>query len=225
MNAYELKDKLNEFYPFCVIDEIAKSGYVDNSGVIVEGESDKICFTLDLTDGAIDYALEKGCALIVTHHPVIFTSVKSVKGVLARAIKNGIGIISMHLPADYAPKGVDYYLAEALGAKNAEVLEKMKNGSAYGRLFEIERSTLSDFAEMVYEKLSCVNLSVFGENKSLKKVASLSLTRGEMPTQYKALFPRLFVSIFLTIHSSSRMIVRIPGANLTILTLLESLLK
>lgn len=172
MNAYELKDKLNEFYPFCVIDEIAKSGYVDNSGVIVEGESDKICFTLDLTDGAIDYALEKGCTLIVTHHPVIFTSVKSVKGVLARAIKNGIGIISMHLPADYAPKGVDYYLAEALGAKNAEVLEKMENGSAYGRLFDIEQSTLSDFAEMVYKKLSCVNLSVFGENKSLKKVAS-----------------------------------------------------
>lgn len=172
MNAYELKDKLNEYYPFSTVDEIAKSGYVDNSGVICEGESDKICFTLDLTDNALDYAIKNGCFLMVTHHPVIFTSVRSVKGALARAIKNGVGIVSVHLPADYAPKGVDYYLAETLGAKNAKVLEKLENGSAYGRLFEIERSTLSAFAESVYKKLGCVNLSVFGESDEIKKVVS-----------------------------------------------------
>lgn len=172
MNAYELKNKLNEYYPFSTVDEIAKSGYVDNSGVICEGESDKICFTLDLTDKALDYAIKNGCFLMVTHHPVIFTSVRSVKGVLARAIKNGVGIVSMHLPADYAPKGVDYYLAEVLGGKTAKTLENLENGSAYGRLFEIEKTTLSAFAESVYKKLGCVNLSVFGESNAIKKIAS-----------------------------------------------------
>lgn len=172
MNAYELKDKLNEYYPFSIIDEIAKSGYVDNSGVICEGESDKILFTLDLTDNAINYALENSCRLIVTHHPAIFSPIRSVKSVVARAVKENIGVVSLHLPADYAPKGVDYYLAKSLGAENEKVLEVHANNLGYGREFSVPQTTLSDLAEKVYKNLSCVNLSVFGNSNCIRKVAT-----------------------------------------------------
>lgn len=172
MNAYELKDKLNEYYPFSIIDDIAKSGYLDNSGVVCEGESDKILFTLDLTDNAIDYALENSCRLIVTHHPAIFSPIASVKGVVARAIKENIGVVSAHLPTDYAPKGVDYYLAKCLGAENEKILEVHDNNTGYGREFSVPQTTLSDFAEKVYKSLSCINLSVFGNSSRIRKVAT-----------------------------------------------------
>ena len=67
------------------------------------------------------------------------------------------------------------------------------------------------------DKIASAGFTICISSRSVKKIASLSFTRGDIPTQCKALFPRLFVSIFLTIHSSSRMMVLIPGAKSTIL--------
>ncbi len=171
MNAYELKDKLNSLIPFSISEKLINLGYYDNSGVICQGEGDKIVFTLDLTKGAIDFATENGCGLIVTHHPAIFTPIKSVSGLIADAIKKGIGVVSCHLNADFANCGVDYYLAKGLGAQNEQVLEKYDFGG-YGRLFEFNGS-LEDFVQKVKKVLGAKNLSVFGKtDKTTCKVAT-----------------------------------------------------
>ncbi len=170
MNAYELKEKLNKITPFSISQKLIEKGYYDNSGVICDGEGDKILFTLDLTQGAICYAKEKGCGLIVTHHPAIFAPIKSVTGEVALAIKNGIGVVSCHLNADFAENGVDYYLAKALGAKNETILEKYDFGS-YGRLFEVN-CTLTEFVLRVKENLGAKNVAVFGKDIAVKKVAT-----------------------------------------------------
>lgn len=170
MNAYELKDKLNEIIPFSISEKLIEKGYYDNSGIICDGEGDKILFTLDLTFNAVNKAKELGCGLIVTHHPAIFSPIKSVEGALKEAIKNGIGVISAHLNADFATFGVDYYLAKALGEKDGEILEKYDFGG-YGRLFEINIS-LEEFLLKVKQELKAKNIFVFGQNKQIKKVAT-----------------------------------------------------
>src|SRR5690554_830555 len=53
-------------------------------------------------------------------------------------------------------------------------------------------------------------------SKSVRNIALRSFTRGETPTQCRLCLSRLFLSTFLTIHSSSRMITRIPGEYSTI---------
>ncbi len=156
--------------PFSISQRLIEMGYYDNSGVICDGEGDKILFTLDLTENAIGWAKEKGCGLIVTHHPAIFAPIKSVTGAVASAVKNGIGVISCHLNADFAEKGVDYYLAKGLGAENERILERYEFGG-YGRLFEVN-ATLDELVQRVKSRLSAKNVSVFGSCKNIKRVAT-----------------------------------------------------
>ena len=170
MNAYELKDKLNQITPFSISERLIEKGYYDNSGVICDGEGDKILFTLDLTHKAVKEANKLGCKLIVTHHPAIFSPIKKVEGALAEAIKSGIGVISAHLNADFASEGVDYHLAKALGASQPIILENYDFGG-YGRLFSLD-TTIEEFILKIKEQLNAKNICVFGTNKKINKVAT-----------------------------------------------------
>ena len=53
---------------------------------------------LDLTDAALDCAVQNGSSLIVTHHPLIFRPVRAVEAdsLLCRAIRSGIAVLSLH---------------------------------------------------------------------------------------------------------------------------------
>lgn len=122
MNYKEVFAALEKYAPLKLSDELVKAenGY-DNSGIILanDGEIKNIAFALDLTVGAVEFAKEKNCNLIVTHHPAIYRPVKSLgeNSPLRLAAKNNIAIISIHLNLDCAEKGIDYYLAEGLGGK------------------------------------------------------------------------------------------------------------
>ena len=51
----------------------------DNSGLLVNSntETDKVLCCLDVTKAAVDKAVKEKCGIIVSHHPVIFSSIKS----------------------------------------------------------------------------------------------------------------------------------------------------
>ncbi len=72
---------------------------------------------LDLTDAALDCAVQNGSSLIVTHHPLIFRPVRAVEAdsLLCRAIQSGIAVLSLHTNLDKAAGGVNDTLAEKLG--------------------------------------------------------------------------------------------------------------
>ena len=172
MKTCELKDKIDILAPFSISEELKKQGYYDNSGIICEGEGDKILAVLDLTDSAINFAIKNKCNLILTHHPAIFMPVTSITGLIAKCIKNNIGVVSAHLNADYAKNGVDYYFAKLLGAEDAKVLDVQTFGG-YGRLFNVKKQTLQEYVNFVKEKLNCKNVCVFGkDNVIVEKVAT-----------------------------------------------------
>ena len=75
---------------------------------------------LDVTESIVDEAIEKGCNLIVSHHPLVFHPLKRltyadyVQRAVAKAIKNDITILSMHTNMDNAEGGVNFKIAEKM---------------------------------------------------------------------------------------------------------------
>ena len=130
---------LEEKAPLSISNEFClKCGAYDNSGIIVDVNEDitGVLFSLDLTNNAIETAIKSNCNLIVTHHPAIYKGVDKLyeSDAVFKAIKNGIGVISMHLNLDACKEGIDYWFSKGLGAKKQEVLMKLSNGG-YGRTF------------------------------------------------------------------------------------------
>lgn len=97
----------------------------DNVGILIgdpETEIKKALVCLDCTLEAINYAKEKGCDLIITHHPVIFSPLKNIlKGsVQYEVLRYNLSVISMHTNLDIGVGGVNDCLCEVLGFKDIE---------------------------------------------------------------------------------------------------------
>ena len=69
----------------------------DNSGLIVGNSNDvvnKILISLDCTEDVVQEAIDKGCDLIISHHPIVFKGLKRfnnanyVERTVIKAIKN-----------------------------------------------------------------------------------------------------------------------------------------
>ncbi|MBR2114893.1 MAG: Nif3-like dinuclear metal center hexameric protein [Prevotella sp.] len=97
----------------------------DNAGLqlgLTEAEVSGALLCLDVNEAIIDEAIRKGCNLIVSHHPLLFRGLKQISGAdyvqrcVIKAIKHDIVIISMHTNMDNAHDGVNFKIAERLGA-------------------------------------------------------------------------------------------------------------
>lgn len=112
-----------------------QEGY-DNSKLLV-GNINLTCTgaltTLDCTEAVVDEAIAKGCNLIVVHHPILFSGLKSLTGktyverTLLKAIKNDVAIYAIHTNLDNVPNGVNKVIADKLGLQNLSILRPMTN--------------------------------------------------------------------------------------------------
>jgi dinuclear metal center YbgI/SA1388 family protein len=122
-----------------VIEEFAPPGLqesYDNAGLIVgDGEKEVISVlcTIDVTEEVIDEAIGLNANLIISHHPVIFTSLKSITGkntverVILKSLKNDIALYSAHTNLDNAFNGVNRTIADKLSLENTLVLSPLRN--------------------------------------------------------------------------------------------------
>jgi dinuclear metal center YbgI/SA1388 family protein len=103
----------------------------DNSRLIVGDlnmDVTKIICSLDCTEKVVDDALLQGANLIISHHPILFSGLKSITGAtyvertILLAIKNGIAILALHTNLDAISHGVNKKIGEKLGLKSLEVL-------------------------------------------------------------------------------------------------------
>ena len=101
----------------------------DNDGLMCCSDSQvevkKAIITLDVTEYVVDYAIEMGVDLIVSHHPLIFkplTSIREDNHVARKVIKlieNGVSVMSFHTRLDKVSGGVNDQLCQALGIEDA----------------------------------------------------------------------------------------------------------
>ncbi|MBQ6885320.1 MAG: Nif3-like dinuclear metal center hexameric protein [Clostridia bacterium] len=97
----------------------------DNVGLLVgDGNNavNRAVVCLDCDINTVNYAKSIGAELIVTHHPVIFSGLKSILagGVVYELVKSDISVISMHTNLDIAVGGVTERLCEVIGLKNVK---------------------------------------------------------------------------------------------------------
>lgn len=96
----------------------------DNVGLLVDAgkEVTAALVTLDITADTVEEAAEKGCELIVSHHPVIFSPLKKLDGtdVAWHLVKSGVSAICMHTNLDAADGGVNDVLADRFGLQRRE---------------------------------------------------------------------------------------------------------
>ncbi len=148
---------LNSIAPFALQEEWDNSGLLIGSG---ENDVGRAYVCLDCTADAVKKAAELSCELIISHHPVIFSPLKSLPGNGAAylAAKNGVSVICAHTCFDFAEGGVSDTLAGVLGLKNI----RKAPGGEY-TLGETEKTSVSVLAKKVKEKLNARVSFVNGE--------------------------------------------------------------
>lgn len=137
----------------------------DNSGLIV-GRSDRpvhgVLLAVDVTERVLDEARERGCDLIVTHHPVVFRGMKRFNSAdltqrcVERAIREDIALYACHTNLDAAPGGMSWRLGEILGVERLEVLEPRPDNpqAGFGVVGSLSRPTDTlEFLQMMRSRL------------------------------------------------------------------------
>lgn len=182
MKLRKIFNVLEKVAPVSLSDEFCqKYKMYDNSGIIIDSGKNVVgvLFALDLTLPAVEEAKSKGYNLIVTHHPAVYGGISRfnltedpLAQAIAECMKCGVSVISMHLNFDAAPEGIDYWLMRGLGGNKAEIAAKLDNGG-YGRVYEVEKDTLSCYVEKIKKEFNSQRVVVYGDkDKSVNKVAS-----------------------------------------------------
>ena len=103
----------------------------DNAGLqvgLTEAEVSGALLCLDVTEKIVDEAQEKGCNLIVSHHPLLFRGLKTISDLtdvqrtVMKAIRAGIAVVSMHTNMDNAEGGVNFRIAQKLGLQDVRFM-------------------------------------------------------------------------------------------------------
>jgi dinuclear metal center YbgI/SA1388 family protein len=126
--AVKIKDVTN------YLESIAPRAYqesYDNSGLLVgdaQAEVTGILVTLDCTEAVVHEAIERGCNLVVAHHPIVFKGLKKFTGsnyverTVMLAIRHDVALYAIHTNLDNVHTGVNRKLAEKIGLTNLRIL-------------------------------------------------------------------------------------------------------
>jgi len=118
----------------------------DNPGLLVDcgRPVGRVLTCLDITGPVVREAQEKGCDLVVSHHPVIFRPLKALQEgqVPCLLLKAGISAICMHTNLDAAPGGVNDTLAQWMGLRGVEPFAE-----GMGRIGWIEEMSAHQLAQ------------------------------------------------------------------------------
>jgi len=99
----------------------------DNSGWQIDLGHDytnKVLIALSLTKNVLEQAITNDCDLIITHHPLIFNSIKKINNsLILEAIKNNICVYSAHTNLDKTYGSTTDALCGVLGLQNLVTVE------------------------------------------------------------------------------------------------------
>lgn len=162
----------------------------DNSGLLVGNANrqvSKILVSLDCTELVVDEAIEMGCNMVVSHHPIVFKGLKKFTGsnyierTVEKAIKNDIVLYAIHTNLDNVMGGVNYKIASLLGLQNVQMLSPKSNLLKKLTVFCPKEAT-----EKVKEKLHLAGAGQIGnyQNCSFSSSGIGSFTPSEVSNPY-----------------------------------------
>lgn len=166
MRVYDVERILFDFAP----PELAEEW--DNVGLIAGFSADcvkGILIALDVSFSIIDEAVERGCNLIISHHPTLFHAEKKISDeggysseLVAYALKKEVNLIACHTNFDRCEGGINDTLASLFGGFN---IEPTSEGDI-GRYFEVAPVTLRELAVRISELIDDSRVAYIGNGDS-----------------------------------------------------------
>lgn len=172
------------FDALCALAPLELQMDFDNSGFLVgHGDTrvERVLLALDITGEVIDEAVSEGARLIVSHHPVIFGSLRAVTdsgdgALVLRLVENDIAAICMHTNLDIAEGGVNDVLMETLGIDVSATLSE----DGCGRIGVLpEPQPLEDFLQGCKAALKAKGLRYYDAGRSVEKIAVMGGAGGD----------------------------------------------
>lgn len=149
----------------------------DNVGLLC-GHADqdvrRCLVALDVTMAVAQEAFNRGAELIVSHHPLLF-STQSLSDadpagrLLLYLAEHRIAVISLHTNLDSAPGGVNDVLAGRLGLTEIRTFDGETHG--IGRIGLVEEQPLPAFAALVKERLGAGGVRYASGGRPVRCVA------------------------------------------------------
>ena len=150
--AEALYDAVNAFAPFST----AVEG--DSVGLLVGAPDDpveRVAVALDATRETVLAALEAGCQLLLTHHPVYFGffADQPTDSPARLAAAEGLAVLCAHTNLDAAPGGVSDCLAAKLGLTGVAPLGLAEEPAPMARVGRLAAPSAQALAAFAGEKL------------------------------------------------------------------------
>ena len=123
MKKEDFAAAINEISPLELAEEWDNCGWQIN---LAAGDVKKVLVCLDVCDATVDEAIEKGCDVVLSHHPLLFNAAKCIdmadpKGrYVIKLIQNGISCFAAHTCFDSADGGNNDYILKAVGVSSPE---------------------------------------------------------------------------------------------------------
>ena len=148
----------------------------DNVGLLV-GDADTeitgILTTCDVDMGVVEEAIKKGCNLIVSHHPIMFspinriTEATSEQKFIRKMIQNDIALYSAHTNLDAGVGGINDLMASMLGMEDTEVVDVVctdeRGTHGFGRMCTLKKKiTLKELMDKVIDAFGADGLRYAG---------------------------------------------------------------
>ena len=207
MRVGDITQVLEDFAPLRIQEDW------DNSGLLIGSPGDAVHGVLvgfDCTRALIDEAVEKGCDMVVTHHPLIFKGVRRIDSkdpvgaAIMQAIRSGVAVYAAHTTADKVIAGVSGAMARRLELKNVTIMVPEADGTiGLGCMGDLPRPmTGQEALRYVQEKFG---LKVIKSSKPLEtpitKVALLGGSGGGEIPQAQAKGAQLYITADISYHN------------------------
>ena len=167
--------------------ELAESW--DNSGWQInlgKKSAKNVLLCLSVTPDILSQAVNNGCDLIISHHPLFFTEFKKIspdsitQKLLVEAVKNGIQIYSAHTNLDKAKGGVNDILCEKLGlSPNKTICDYVKISNLS------EEVDLDDFIIRLKLSLNVSKIKIINPDniQKIRRIAVCSGSGGDFASE------------------------------------------
>ena len=198
---------IKEIYDYlCELAPLELKMDFDNVGFLtghLDGEAQRILLALDITDAVIDEAMDLDAQVIVSHHPLIFSPLRSVTDCGAgrktmRLVENRLAAICMHTNLDIADGGVNDVLMHTLGAAVAAPLDT----DGCGRIGLLpEEMPLTAFLERCRTRLNAPGLRYVDAGKPVHKLAVMGGSGGKSLYRAAELGCDTYVTADISYHS------------------------
>ncbi len=183
----------------------------DNVGLLVgdpNAEVKSVSLAVDITDSTVEEAISARAQLLIAHHPLMLSGLKSIVTsestgrTIHRAIRSELAIFALHTNADHPEFGVSEALAKTLGLAELVPLDE---ATGHGRVGRVSPQPLREFAAQIASRLPHCNapIRVSGHSERIiERVAVLAGSGGTFAPQALSAGVDAFITSDLKHHQA-----------------------